>query len=223
MLRTGGVTSSSLEVLAGLALSTEEYVDLMLFKDGKPSEFYQSYVKDIQAKISENAAAEFSCIWREHQRLQGAKARTTISDELSITLNNLQTELESSDLFDDPPSRRGVLSRAIPQTLVEKIGLDTLIKRIPMPHQRALFSSWVSSHFVSSPALTHVLPPKWLCRCAALLIPRDDRAVVRSTNTVSKHPAWTSSTSPETSDAKSIRHLFRKRERRTVNNFGDSR
>ena len=28
-LRTGGVTSSSLEVLAGLALSTEEYVDLM--------------------------------------------------------------------------------------------------------------------------------------------------------------------------------------------------
>jgi glutamate dehydrogenase len=172
MLHTGGVTSSSLEVLAGLALSTEEYVDLMLFKDGKPSEFYQSYVKDIQAKISENAAAEFSCIWREHQRVQGEKARTTISDELSITLNNLQTELEGSDLFDDLPSRRGVLSRAIPQTLVEKVGLDTLIERIPMPHQRALFSSWVSSHFVSSPARTRVLPPKWR---ATLLIPRDDR------------------------------------------------
>jgi len=82
----GGVTSSSLEVLAGLALSTEEYVDLMMFKNGKPSNFYQSYVKDIQAKISENAASEFVCIWREHQRLQGAKARTIISDELSITL-----------------------------------------------------------------------------------------------------------------------------------------
>jgi glutamate dehydrogenase len=45
----------------------------MTFKDDKPSDFYQSYVKDIQAKISENAAAEFICIWREHQRLQGAK------------------------------------------------------------------------------------------------------------------------------------------------------
>ncbi|KAE9389825.1 hypothetical protein BT96DRAFT_946579 [Gymnopus androsaceus JB14] len=78
----GGVTSSSLEVLAGLALSTEEYVDLMIFKDGKPSEFYQSYVKDIQAKITENAAAEFHCLWKEHTRLQGAKPRTTISDEL---------------------------------------------------------------------------------------------------------------------------------------------
>ncbi|KAF8872238.1 NAD-specific glutamate dehydrogenase [Infundibulicybe gibba] len=144
----GGVTSSSLEVLAGLALSTQEYLDLMIFKDGKPSAFYQSYVKDVQAKITENAAAEFQCLWREHARLQGAKARTTISDELSITLNNLQAELESSDLFDDVPSRRGVIRRAIPKTLVDKVGLDTLLGRLPEPYQRALFSSWVASHFI---------------------------------------------------------------------------
>jgi len=144
----GGVTSSSLEVLAGLALSTEEYVDLMLFKDGKPSQFYQSYVKDIQAKIAENAAAEFLCIWREHQRLQGAKARTIISDELSSTLNNMQTELEGSDMFDELPSRTGVLQRAIPQTLVDKIGLETLMTRLPETYQRALFSSWVGSQFI---------------------------------------------------------------------------
>ncbi|KAH7913967.1 NADH-dependent glutamate dehydrogenase [Hygrophoropsis aurantiaca] len=144
----GGVTSSSLEVLAGLALATQEYLDLMIFKDGKPSEFYQSYVRDIQAKITENAAAEFQCIWREHARLQGAKPRTQISDELSSTLNNLQAELESSDLFDDVPSRRGVIRRAIPQTLVEKVGLDALLERLPEPYQRALFSSWVASHFI---------------------------------------------------------------------------
>ena len=145
----GGVTSSSLEVLAGLALSTSEYVDLMIFKDGAPSPFYESYVQDIQAKITENAAAEFSCIWKEHARLQGAKARTTISDELSSKLNQLQEELEASDLFDHEPSRRGVMLRAIPKTLVEKVGLDTLLKRLPEAYQRALFSSWVSSHFVS--------------------------------------------------------------------------
>lgn len=143
------MTSSSLEVLAGLALSTEEYVDLMIFKDGKPSEFYKSYVKDIQAKITENAAAEFQCIWREHARLQGSKPRTQISDELSSSLNNLQAELESSDLFDDLPSRKGVIRRAIPKTLVNQIGLDTLLERLPEPYQRALFSSWVASHFVS--------------------------------------------------------------------------
>ncbi|KAF4577409.1 NAD-dependent glutamate dehydrogenase [Pleurotus pulmonarius] len=144
----GGVTSSSLEVLAGLALDTQEYVDLMIFKNGKPSPFYQSYVKDIQNKIVENAAAEFHCIWREHARLQGAKPRTTISDELSSTLNNLQAELEGSDLFDDLPSRRGVIQRAIPKTLVDQVGLDVLMKRLPEAYQRALFSSWVSSHFI---------------------------------------------------------------------------
>ena len=145
----GGVTSSSLEVLAGLALSTEEYVDLMIFKDGKPSTFYQSYVKDIQAKVQENAAAEFHCIWKEHARLQGTKTRTAISDELSLTLYNLQAELEGSDLFDDVPSRHGVMSRAIPKTLVDQVGLETLLKRLPEAYQKALFSSWVASHFVS--------------------------------------------------------------------------
>ncbi|KAF7299440.1 NAD-specific glutamate dehydrogenase [Mycena indigotica] len=144
----GGVTSSSLEVLAGLALSTEEYVDLMIFKDGKPTEFYENYVKDVQTKITENAAAEFTCIWREHARLGGSKPRTVISDELSSTLNNLQAELESSDLFDDVPSREGVIRRAVPKTLVDKIGLETLLKRLPEPYQRALFSSWVASHFI---------------------------------------------------------------------------
>jgi glutamate dehydrogenase len=162
------VTSSSLEVLAGLALSTEEYVDLMMFKDGKPSQFYQTYVKDIQAKIAENAAAEFMCIWREHQRLQGAKARTIISDELSSTLNNLQTELEGSDLFDELQSCRAVLQRAIPQTLVDKIGLDTLMERLPEPYQRALFSSWVASHFVSYSIFTYSRD------CSHVLIPRCD-------------------------------------------------
>jgi glutamate dehydrogenase len=144
----GGVTSSSLEVLAGLALSTEEYIDLMIFKDGKPSAFYQSYVCDIQAKITENAAAEFQCIWREHARLQGSKPRTIISDELSSTLNDLQAELESSDLFDDLPSRKGVIIRAVPKTLVDQVGIDTLLERLPEPYQRALFSSWVASHFI---------------------------------------------------------------------------
>jgi glutamate dehydrogenase len=145
----GGVTSSSLEVLAGLALSTEEYTDLMIFKDGKPTEFYESYVRDIQATISANAAAEFTCIWREYQRCGGAKSRTEISDELSLKLNALQDELALSDLYDDVPSRMGVMRRAISKTLVEKVGLDALTHRLPETYQRALFSVWVASHFVS--------------------------------------------------------------------------
>lgn len=126
----------------------------MVFKDGKPSTFYQAYVKEIQAKITENAALEFSCIWGEHARAGGHKPRTLISDELSSTLSNLQAELEKSDLFEDVAARQGVLNKAIPQTLVKQVGLDTLMKRLPEPYQRALFSSWVAAHFVSDLCLS---------------------------------------------------------------------
>ena len=125
----------------------------MVFKDGKPSTFYQEYVKEIQAKIVENAALEYGCIWKEHSRPGSTKARTIISDELSSTLNNLQAELESSDLFEDEESRHGVLNRAIPQTLVKQVGLEVLMKRLPEPYQRALFSSWVAAHFVRARSL----------------------------------------------------------------------
>jgi NAD-specific glutamate dehydrogenase len=87
----------------------------MTFPGQSPPAFYQSYVKDIQAKIRDNAALEFSCIWKEHARLGGAKPRALLSDELSTKINDLQTELESSDLFEDLPTRRAVLSHAIPQ------------------------------------------------------------------------------------------------------------
>ncbi|KAJ3560227.1 hypothetical protein NP233_g10979 [Leucocoprinus birnbaumii] len=77
-----------------------------------------------------------------------SEPRTQISDELSSTLNNLQGELESSDLFDDVPSCRGVMRRAIPQTLVNEVGFDTVLNTLPEASQRALFSSCVVSHFI---------------------------------------------------------------------------
>ena len=120
----------------------------MVFKDGKPSTFYQEYVKNIQVKIVENAALEFACIWNEHSRPGSTKTRTAISDELSSKLNAMQAQLESSDLFDDGGSRRVILKKAIPQALVKQVGLDTLMKRLPESYQRALVSSWVAAHFV---------------------------------------------------------------------------
>ena len=160
----GGVTSSSLEVLAGLGLNDEEYIENMIFKDGKPSAFCeftvgqviikltvdQSYVKDIQQKICENAAAEYSCIAKEWTRQKGTQTRTSLSDQLSSTLNDLQNELEVSDLYDNIASRRNVLSKAFPKTLVDKVGLDELTKRLPEQYQRAVWSAWVSSNYIYS-------------------------------------------------------------------------
>ncbi len=45
----------------------------------------------------------------------------TISGELSSKLNDLQEELESSDLFDDKASKREDMGRVILKTLVDSL------------------------------------------------------------------------------------------------------
>jgi glutamate dehydrogenase len=85
---------------------------------------------------------------KEWQRQKGAMPRTRITDQLSSTLNDLQNELEVSDLYDNLQSRKNVLSHAIPKTLVDKLGLDELMHRLPEQYQRAVWSAWVSSNYI---------------------------------------------------------------------------
>lgn len=90
----GGVSCSSLEVLAGLALTDDEHTNLMTFPNASPTSFYKEYVEGVQARIAENASLEFSCIWKEHQLLAGTKSassRTLLSDLLSESINSLTT------------------------------------------------------------------------------------------------------------------------------------
>jgi glutamate dehydrogenase len=51
-------------------------------------------------------------------------------------------------LFDDEGIRNAVLSRAVPPTLLAKVPLKELKKRLPEPYQRALFSSFMASQFI---------------------------------------------------------------------------
>jgi glutamate dehydrogenase len=74
--------------------------------------------------------------------------RTRITDQLSSALNDLQNQLEVSDLYDNVASRKNVLGRAFPKTLIDKVGLEVLMERLPEQYQRAVWSAWVSSNYV---------------------------------------------------------------------------
>ena len=65
-------------------------------------------------------------------------------------VRELQDELEASSLFEDAKARQGVLKAAIPETLLNKLGYETLTKRLPESYQRALFASYVASKFIYS-------------------------------------------------------------------------
>ena len=142
----GGVTSSSMEVLASLSFDDAGFLEHMCFHDGKVPAFYKAYVKTVQEVIKRNARLEFEAIWKEHQVT--GKPRSIISDELSIAITKLDEELQKSELWDNIPLRAAILEEALPNILLEKIGLDLLLKRVPDNYLRAIFGSYLASRFI---------------------------------------------------------------------------
>ena len=142
----GGVTSSSMEVLAALSFDDPDFLEHMCVKDGVTPEFYKAYVKATQETIKRNAALEFEAIWREHAAT--GKARSIISDELSIAITKLDEELQRSELWDNIPLRTALLEEALPNVLLEKVGLDTILRNVPDSYLRAIFGSYLASRFI---------------------------------------------------------------------------
>ncbi|MCJ1251834.1 NAD-dependent glutamate dehydrogenase [Trapelia coarctata] len=143
----GGVTSSSLEVLASLAFDDAGFLENMCINDdGSVPRFYEEYVKEVQETIKRNAALEFEAIWREHQ--QTGIARSTLSDTLSVAITKLDEELQKTELWKNTELRQAVLQDALPKLLLEKIGLDLIIERVPDNYLRAIFGSYLASRFV---------------------------------------------------------------------------
>ncbi|GAB1215915.1 glutamate dehydrogenase (NADP(+)) gdh1 [Aspergillus terreus] len=143
----GGVTSSSLEVLASLSFDDKEFVENMCIReDGSAPEFYVNYVKQVQEVIKQNATLEFEAIWREHE--QTGMLRSVLSDRLSVAITKLDEELQETELWDNVELRRSVLNDALPKLLLDKIGLDTILHRVPENYLRAIFGSYLASRFV---------------------------------------------------------------------------
>lgn len=143
----GGVTSSSLEVLASLSFDDAGFVENMCVgADGRIPAFYQAYVTEVQQTIRENARLEFEAIWREHEETK--LPRSTLSDSLSVAITKLDEELQRTALWKDEHVRRHVLQDALPKLLLDKLGLDTIIKRVPENYLRAIFGSYLASRFV---------------------------------------------------------------------------
>lgn len=142
----GGVTSSSLEVLASLAFDDQDFFENMCVHGDSPPEFYRTYVDEVQQRIRENADLEFEAIWRDHELL--GESRSVLSDKLSTSINRLGDEIVASHLWEDVEFRNSILHRALPTVLVTKLGIERIIKRVPEPYLRAVFGSFLSGRYV---------------------------------------------------------------------------
>lgn len=146
----GGVTSSSLEVLASLSFDDKGFLSNMCVdsKTGAVPQFYQDYVKQVQKIIANNAEWEFELLW--NLRKTTGVTFTELSDKLSVTINKLGDELaESKELWnDDKEFRNAVLLDSLPPLLLKEIGIDNILERVPESYLKALFACHLASRFV---------------------------------------------------------------------------
>ncbi|MBN1154062.1 NAD-glutamate dehydrogenase [candidate division KSB1 bacterium] len=143
----GGVTSSSLEVLASLALNDEEYQNWMCVVDGKTPKFREDYVNDVLKKIRNNSRMEFEILWKE-RNISTKAAISNISDQLSNKINQVTDAIHSSELCKNEKLVKKILEHHCPSALVQMIGIDKIMERVPKNYIRAILSSWIASNFI---------------------------------------------------------------------------
>ncbi|KLJ11675.1 glutamate dehydrogenase [Blastomyces silverae] len=115
-------------------------------EDGTIPPFYDAYVREVQETIQRNARLEFEAIWREHE--ETGLPRSMLSDKLSLAITKLDEELQKTELWDNTILREDVLRDALPKLLLEKIGLETILERVPSNYLRSIFGSYLASRFV---------------------------------------------------------------------------
>jgi len=142
----GGVTSSSLEVLSGLALTDDEYDKLMCVRGGTISPFRKKYIEEIIDIINHNARDEFEVIWQENARKRVPRA--VLTDLVSEKINKIKDAVNASDLSDNEPLFRKALECCVPKALIEQVGFDNIMKRVPKVYLRALFAASLAGRYV---------------------------------------------------------------------------
>jgi glutamate dehydrogenase len=143
----GGVISSSLEVLTGLALTDEEYQRFMIVpKGGAVPAFRARYIEQVLDIIRRRADLEFELLWKTHAATGIPYAE--LSEAVSERINTITGSIEDSALFDSETVRASAFRLHVPAVLVETIGMPAILARLPVSYQRAIFARAVASSFI---------------------------------------------------------------------------
>ena len=96
--------------------------------------------------IKENATLEFQVIQNE-SRKTGA-SRVILSDRVSDKINAVTDAIYASELFKDRKLFRSVLQCYCPSVIIDMLGMDKVMRRVPEAYLRAVFASRLASRYV---------------------------------------------------------------------------
>lgn len=76
-----------------------------------------------------------------------------LTDSISKRINDLQTEILASQLWDDEELRAKVLKDFIPPSMQEAVGLDAILQRVPPAYLQHMFAAALAASFCYSHGL----------------------------------------------------------------------
>ena len=141
-----GVICSSYEILAGLLLTAEEFLEI---KD--------EYVRQLLDILRARARSEARLLMREFRLAGGRRTITELSYELSSSINALGDRvaeiLEGTvDRVADDPQLCDVMRAYCPAVLVERYG-ERIVNDLPRQHQLALVAAFVAARMLYAEGL----------------------------------------------------------------------
>jgi len=142
----GGVTSSSMEVFASLALSDQQYDKWMCVRNNKITLFRKEYVDQILRIIKENAALEFDLIEKEHKKKD--IPRSVLTEMISDKINKVIDAVYVSELYKNRNFFETIIKGCCPDVLIKEIGFKAVMERVPDLYLRAIFASRLASRYV---------------------------------------------------------------------------
>ena len=142
----GGVTSSSLEVFASLALNDDEFEAHMIVKDGKVPDFMKSYVDEVIKTIKYNARTEFELLWSENE--QKGIPFTHLTNMVSRKINDMTDAIFNSDLLANTKLKTKIVKEYTPKPLLDLAGIENIFKRVPENYLNAIVSTKLATSFV---------------------------------------------------------------------------
>jgi len=141
-----GVVCSSLEIVASMVLSSDEFIDL------KPK-----YVEQVLERLRELARLEATMLFRESAR-DPTRPLPSISEEISFHCLRVSTALSSLlDRFDQPNQHRlwPLVKDQLPAVIFEQYA-ERLPKRVPWEYVKAVIASGLGSRMVYREGLAFV-------------------------------------------------------------------
>ena len=71
-----------------------------------------------------------------------------MTDLISEKINNIKDSIRESDLFHDKALLKKVIETGVPKSLVELVGINRFLNKLPENYLRALFASHLAARYV---------------------------------------------------------------------------